>query len=118
MTRFIPLILLFTGACANRMPASERTPSATTVARIERKLAKDPCIGALAGLTRSYAYPWRSGAVDDRTIFVTLRASGATSDVIILPPHHSDTHPANALGWGTYDVRNDRLTLAECAKSV
>jgi hypothetical protein len=118
MTRCIPLILLFASACANRMPASERTPSETTVARIERKLAKDPCTRALAGLTRSYAYPWRSGAVDDRTIFVTLRASGATSGVIILPPHRNNAHTAGALGWGIYDVRNDRLTLAECAKSV
>jgi hypothetical protein len=118
MTRIIPLILLATCACSSRVPPSERTPSAATVARIERKLSKDPCTGALVGLTRFYAYPWRSGAVDDRTIFVTLRASGATSDIIILPPHQSKSQSARALGWGIYDVRNDRLTLAECATAA
>lgn len=118
MIRFVPLILLFASACANRIPASERTPSATTVARIERKLAKDPCTGALAGLTRSYAFPWRGGAVDDRTIFVTLQSTRAGPAVTILPPSHNGSRPGGALGWGIYDVRNDRLTMSACISAV
>lgn len=118
MKILIPLILLLASACANRAPPSQRTPSPTTVARIERKLAKDPCTGALTGVTRSYAYPWRGGAVDDRTIFVTLRSTRTPAGIVILPPNHRGSQPTRAQGWGIYDVRNDRLTLAACAAAV
>ena len=118
MIKPISLLLLMTTACTRADLPSDRKPSATTVARIERKLAKDPCTGALAGLTRSYAYPWRGGAVDDRTIFVTLQLTTATPTAIILPPQHGRAQRASATGWGIYDVRNDRLTLAECARTV
>ncbi len=111
-------VIAFTSACTDAPALPERAPSSTTVARIERKLAKDPCAGALARFSRSYAYPWRGGTVDDRTIFVTLRASGAQPDVIIRTPDHGQRGADNAVGWGIYDVRNDRLTLAECAKAA
>ena len=118
MTRYLPLLFLVASGCGNHLPVSERTPSPTTVARIERKLSKDPCVGDLDGLTRTYAFPWRSGAVDVRTIFVTLQTSQATSDIIIIPPNHAAVRPYQARGWGVYDVRNDRLTMAACASAV
>jgi hypothetical protein len=118
MTRYITLLSLLVSACANTIPASERTPSATTVARIERKLSKDPCSGALAGLSRTYAFPWRSGSVDDRTIFVTLQATDSSADVIIMPPNRAGSQTEGTRGWGIYDVRNDRLTLARCPNAT
>jgi hypothetical protein len=118
MKRYVSLIMILTTACGSKIPPSQRQPSTTTVARIERKLAKDPCTSALAGLTRSYAYPWRGGAVDDRTIFVTLRAARAKTPVIIVPPVHRESRLADAQGWGIYDVRNDRLTLSWCPSSA
>ncbi len=118
MQRFIPLILLVMSGCANTTPASDRKPSAATVARIERKLLKDPCIATLAGLKRTYAYPWRSGAVDDRTVFVTLQTSNAAPDVVRMAPNREVAHTEPSRGWGIYDVRNDRLTVADCASAA
>jgi hypothetical protein len=111
-------LLLLTAACSSQNLPTERKPSAATVARIERKLAKDPCTGALAGLTRSYAYPWRGGAVDDRTIFVTLQSPRTMPAIVIAPPDHHGARPGAAHGWGIYDVRNDRLTLSACSSAV
>ena len=118
MTRYLPLLFLGASGCGSHVPASERTPSPTTVARIERKLSKDPCVGALDGVTRTYAFPWRSGAVDVRTIFVTLQSSDVTSDIVINPPNHAAVRSNQTRGWGIYDVRNDRLTMAMCARTV
>ena len=104
MKIFLLLVLAVT-ACTSPADTGSRGPSKATIARIERKLVQDPCSGPLGGMVRTYAYPWRSGSVDDRTIFVTLQ-------------RHRVALPDGAAKWGIYDTRNDRLTLAECAKSV
>jgi hypothetical protein len=113
-------VITFCLACTacNSASTNALKPSATTVARIERKLVKDPCVATLAGTQRRYAYPWRAGSIDEYNIFVTFAVGDNRRASVEIHPPARLTAPEKSFAWGLYDIRNDRLTLSDCNQSA
>lgn len=125
--------ILLTSACvplSSREPYAAQdsaTPSAALVGRIEAILAEDPCVGSLDRWARYYRWQRGLDGPNRDIVDVDLRQAGFFGyrrGRYILPEPDPRLRPGEIIvtgddrrylvGFASYDVRLDRLTMDHC----
>ncbi len=111
-----------------RLKASIQThplPPVRLVARIERGLQNDPCIGSMARWYRRYSYglDHERGVVDPNIVWFTFHQAGAyqfRAGRSIQEPREDDSLDDRPylVASGTYDVAADRLAVEMCGPNT
>jgi hypothetical protein len=113
------MILVLAGAASACSPAG---PSSAVIEIIERRLARQPCVGDVGRWHRVYAYRKGPAPLDTNDVGVWYREPDSTFPAGRFVRDSTDEWPLDDsrvnMAFARYDVGQDQLTLEYCGPNV